>query len=365
MSATIFLWDNLGPPHYDRLESAQMYFGPDRKVIGAEIFGDSNEYDWKKGAGDSARVVTLFEERSAFGTLSFLKKLAGLVRRAKARHVFVCNYDRGYILLAAALLRLMGRRVYLMIDSKFDDKPRQLSREILKAIYLLPYNGVLAASDRSQDYLRFLGFRSEQIRAGYDTIDVARLRAQCSFSVPAFAERPFVIVARLVAKKNIHTALRAFALAFRQTRERRLKICGSGPLLEELKALAAELGIADLVEFTGFLQTEAISDAVGQSLALVLPSTEEQFGQVVAEAVALSIPVMVSLACGARDELVRNGVNGFIFEPTNVEGLAYLMKLIARDELLWREMAENSKSFLPLADSARFAEAAAKFVQME
>ena len=62
-----------------------------------------------------------------------------------------------------------------------------------------------------------------------------------------------------------------------------------------------------------------------KSLALILPSTEEQFGFVVLEALALGIPVIVSENVGARDLHVRTGVNGFIFEPDNEKGLAFFM----------------------------------------
>jgi L-malate glycosyltransferase len=67
----------------------------------------------------------------------------------------------------------------------------------------------------------------------------------------------------------------------------------------------------------------------------------------------------VSDNCGARDMLVRNGVNGFVVEPDNPAGLAYFMGLLDRDEALWRRMALASESFAALGDAAHFARAVA------
>jgi hypothetical protein len=72
------------------------------------------------------------------------------------------------------------------------------------------------------------------------------------------------------------------------------------------------------------------------------------------EAIALGVPVLVSENCGARDLLVRSGVNGYMVEPDNAEGLAYLMGLLANDEREWRRLAANAQEFRALADTAYF-----------
>jgi glycosyltransferase involved in cell wall biosynthesis len=112
-----------------------------------------------------------------------------------------------------------------------------------------------------------------------------------------------------------------------------------------------------LVHFRGFLQTQEISRAYGTSLALLLPSIEEQFGNVVPEAQAMGLPVILSDNCGSRDVLVRSGVNGFVVEPDNPVGMAFFMKLMSEDESLWRNMCFASQQFVERADTGRFADA--------
>ena len=216
--------------------------------------------------------------------------------------------------------------------------------------------------------MRFLGMRRDRIARGYDTVSVQRMQTQLndvrSVAVP-FDQRHFTIVARLVEKKNHSLALQAYRRYFSESRNpRRLIICGSGFLENELKAEVKSLSLDQFVTFTGFIQTQEVSRVLSSTLALILPSTEEQFGQVVLEAMAIGLPVLVSEACGARDELVRTGVNGFVFEPDNPEGLAWFMSLLASDQKLWMKMADATKRFLPRCDVAGFADGVEQLVSI-
>ncbi len=61
------------------------------------------------------------------------------------------------------------------------------------------------------------------------------------------------------------------------------------------------------------------------SEAFVMPSTTDQWGLVVNEAMASGLPVLVSTGCGCAADLVEEGVNGFAFDPTSVKELAGLL----------------------------------------
>jgi glycosyltransferase involved in cell wall biosynthesis len=244
--------------------------------------------------------------------------------------------------------------------SKYDDFPRHARRDFIKSFAFLPYCGVISSGRRSVDYFRSLGLVN--IHCEYNTVDISRVRSLATHP-PAplgasFATRDFIIVARLVEKKNIFTALDAFSkYRLLSSKPRNLRICGSGPLEYALKQHAAKIGVGDSVFFEGFVQTDAVSKYMGTSLALILPSTEEQFGNVVIEAQAMGLPVLISQVCGACDNLVRNWVNGFVFEPDNPEGLAGFMSLIDRDEALWRKLCLGATNTAPKGDVARFVDA--------
>ncbi len=329
---------------------------PEHRIIGLEILSKSSEYDWISETGRHFEKVTL-SKLGEKGTWPTWRIIAAILRH-RAEAVFFCHYERTEIYLAAILTRLFGIRAFTMNDSKFDDYGRNLWREVGKSFFFLPYNGALAASRRSADYVRFLGLPAERIALGYDAISIERIR-KLAKAPPApdgvvHADRHFTIVARLLPKKNISLALKAFATFVRAGGERQLVICGSGPLEAELKALAAELGVESAVEFTGFVQTEEICQLLASTLALILPSTEEQFGQVIPEALAMGVPVLASDNCGARDHLVETAVNGYVFEPHNVEGLTALMRRIDRDQDHWRALATAANRIAPRGDVAGF-----------
>lgn len=370
MGKLIFLWDNFGPLHVDRCNAVAARFDHVHQVIGLELAGRSKVYDWLPEDGTHFRKLTLVSGRSIEDvpfTTRFSKTLGSCLSFGTGSQYFLCHYQDPAIFCVALALRALGRKVYTMGCSKFDDYPRKVFRELAKSIMYLPYCGALASGVRSSDYMRFMGFRPGRIQSAYNSVSLARIRelSGCPIAPEGmpYRERHFTLVARFVAKKNISMALEAMRIyAGQVTTPRMLHIFGTGPLEAELRHQARAVGIEELVRFRGFLQTREISKAYGTSLALLLPSIEEQFGNVIPEAQAMGLPVILSDNCGGRDLLVRSGVNGFIVEPDNPEGMAFFMKLLSEDESLWRRMSAKSQRFVDRADTARFAEAVEELI---
>ncbi len=258
--------------------------------------------------------------------------------------------------MAAMTLRALGVSVFVMNDSKFDDYPRRMLREVVKRAHHLPYQGAIAAGPRSAEYMRFLGHRHHRIHLGYDSISTDRIRRLAAdVEPPSFALRDFLVVARLVPKKNIATTIEAFAIFAQSDRHaRKLRICGSGPLEGELKQLTSELGLSERVIFHGFEQIDVVARRMKSALALLLLSIEEQFGIVVGEALSLSVPVILSENVGARDELVRSGLNGFVVSPDNPTAVATFMRLLSEDADLHKALSANCEPFTRFADVGRF-----------
>jgi len=360
--AVVFVWANFGPYHVDRLEATAEALKDTHRVIGIELAGTSQTYLWARAEKVSGfERITLFPDREAESLSAWhtFIALAKACSKIKARHVFLCHYEHINIGAIACLQRFLGRRTYAMIDSKFDDKPRFLWREMIKKIFLLPYNGALVSGERTRDYLRFFGFDPKVIHFGYDTVSIDRIR-RLAGSPPApggvgFNNRHFTIIARLVPKKNVATALVAYAEYCKLTgsKVRELHICGSGELEGELRAHVKRLGV-DGVIFRGFVQSTEVARVLATTLALILPSTEDQWGLVVNEALAMGVPILCSLNVGARDSLIRTAVNGYIFEPDNPAGLAYFMCQLADDENEWRNLAKRSARLALLADTEQF-----------
>jgi L-malate glycosyltransferase len=356
----VFVWENLGPMHVDRCEAVAERFAGEREVIGVEIGGASLTYSWAPTEAKGFRKITVFpgstKDISRFSRFRALWKVCAPYIRVD---YFFCDYQTPEVFLTATALRLLGRRVYVMNDAKFDDKPRSIWRELAKYVAYWPYRGALVSGKRTREYLRFLRFTDPRIAIGYDTLSIQRVRTLAT-AAPApdgshFEGRHFTAIARFVQKKNISTLLNGYATYVHSVATpRALHLCGSGELDGALREQVSRLKLQDLVVFRGFIQSREIATTLTNTLSLILPSIEEQFGLVVIEAQAMGVPVIFTPACGARDQLLRSGVNGFLVEADNPTGMAFFMKLIASDEALWRRLARGALDTAPLGDVVHF-----------
>jgi glycosyltransferase involved in cell wall biosynthesis len=359
----VVMWESFGPTHHDRVR-ALARAGFDVDAI--ELSSVSRDYVWERDAAAEYRMHTLAAKPVGRTSPVLAWRLLRACLRTGARHIFLCHYNRPEVLAAAVMLRLRGRRVYSMMESKFDDYPRSVWRELGKSLFLVPYNGALAASRRCRDYTAFLGLPRDRIELGYSAVDVARLAAAAAQAArdEPFVTRPFLVVARLVPKKNIARILEAFARYRAGGQDlRELHIVGYGPLREELEAEASRLGIAEAVKFLGAQDIGEVAKAMAGAAALILASTEEQFGLVVIEALAAGLPVIVSSNAGAADALVRNLDNGLVIDPYDVESIMLAMAHIGGSEASWRAMHDRALATAMGADASRFAEGVGRLVR--
>ena len=116
--------------------------------------------------------------------------------------------------------------------------------------------------------------------------------------------------------------------------EARLLVVGDGPHREGLEA---DLG--HRADFTGKLHGEALAAAYRRCDFFVFPSKYDTFGQVVMEAMASGLPVVVTNQ-GGPQELVEDGVTGFVADDDHFVGR---VRELARHPDLRREMGERAR----------------------
>lgn len=129
-------------------------------------------------------------------------------------------------------------------------------------------------------------------------------------------KRVLLHVGRLSKEKRLDIVLKALAKLVQQENDLRLLVVGSGPASDQFKRMAAELGVADKVVFTGFLSDEDLPIAYASCESLVIASTFETQGLVVLEALASGTPV-VGIRYRAIPEFIQEGKNGCLFDPEN------------------------------------------------
>lgn len=121
-------------------------------------------------------------------------------------------------------------------------------------------------------------------------------------------------VSRLEKEKNYEFLLRGIAeLCRKRGNDFQVLIIGGGSRMEELKMLAEDLGISDLVTFLGNVPNQEVKDFLTASDLFLFASRSETQGIVLAEAMAAGDPVVAVHAVGS-DDIVEDGVNGFLTE---------------------------------------------------
>jgi glycosyltransferase involved in cell wall biosynthesis len=144
----------------------------------------------------------------------------------------------------------------------------------------------------------------------------------------------FGVIGRLAPQKGQREFLEAFAAAFRGAPSTRARVVGGALFGEDdyaasLLVLAAELGIADQVDFVGFVPDVAAEFA--RLDVLVAPSlVPEGFGLTVVEGMAAGLPVVAS-AAGGPVEILTDGVDGVLVPPADVAALAHALRRLAED----------------------------------
>ncbi len=149
-------------------------------------------------------------------------------------------------------------------------------------------------------------------------------------------------VGRLGYEKRVDVLIRAFALLIPDYPNIKLQVVGDGPDINTLKRLAADLGIAGRVNFTGFIPRYRLPEIYHQADIFITASTVETQGLVVLEAMASGLPI-VGVNAMALPDLIKQGVNGYLVDPDDALALAHAIAILVRSEALRNTFGYQSR----------------------
>ena len=141
----------------------------------------------------------------------------------------------------------------------------------------------------------------------------------------------------LVARKNYETAIRAIAGC--SDGRVHYYICGKGEEEQRLKRLSKELGVENQVHFLGF-RTD-VTELMTAADVFLFTTRQEGMPRSMMEAMASGLPCLASRIRGNTD-LIEDGVNGFLFEPDDVQSFTAGIRLLIDNAEMRRRMSENN-----------------------
>lgn len=197
-------------------------------------------------------------------------------------------------------------------DRSGGNQGNPLVREIEETGFLMADKIVAVSDFTRQAIAREYGIPLDKIEVVHNSLelsDVAPLEYplvttyQYLAALKAQGWRVVSNIGRLTIQKGIPNLLRAAQLVIQQEPKTMFLIVGSGEQYLELVQLAADLGIAKNVIFTGFQRGKAWRDAFAIADLFVMPSVSEPFGLTPLEAAAYGTPSMISRQSGVAEVL--------------------------------------------------------------
>lgn len=155
-------------------------------------------------------------------------------------------------------------------------------------------------------------------------------------------EKIILTIGRMVNEKGIQHLICAMPKILSQYNNAKLVIAGKGPMLDELKEIAYNIGVAHKVYFTGYLSGDNVQKMYKNADVVVFPSTYEPFGIVALEGMLAGIPTVVS-DVGGLDEIVKHGLTGLKSYAGNSNSVADSVLALLKDEDLAKRISKNGQ----------------------
>ncbi|MEM7313912.1 MAG: glycosyltransferase family 4 protein [Planctomycetota bacterium] len=243
----------------------------------------------------------------------FQWSLPGLAYRALHRKRFVMCYERTFHTERKAQ---WYRSAYRRLVSPWIDS--------------VCCNGKLCA-----EYTQSLGFSPDVITTGGMAADsenlqqtVDQVTTEASDALRAkhnILGTCFLFVGQLIPRKGVAELLRGWAQFNADHSEATLLLVGDGHQRDELQALTQSLNLQN-VHFAGAVDYDSIAPYYAMADVMVMPTLEDNWSLVVPEAMACRLPILCSIYNGGWPELVKDGENGWTFDPLSPDSVAQALQ---------------------------------------
>jgi glycosyltransferase involved in cell wall biosynthesis len=262
------------------------------------------------------------------------------------------------------------KKVILWSATNQDDHSRALLKEKTKGLLIKRCDAANVYGLKSRDYLIKHGLNKDAIFIKGNTTDndfyykhtnEFRTKRVALSKQYGLAKQNFLYIGRFSKEKNIFHLLRAYK-KLKADNDWGLILVGDGPQSDKIINYIEQNDIRNVC-IPGFQHQADIPKFLAVSDIFVLPSTSEPWGLVVNEAMAAGLPVLVSRKCGCHPDLIKEGNNGFSFDPFDDNELYELMKNAADGKYDLPLMGEASLEIIKNYTPKRAAEAISQAIE--
>ena len=282
--------------------------------------------------------------------LSTLRKLSQILKRhdAKVLHLHMVGFVGPYPWVAK--LRSVNRIIFtnhMSHPEGYAPQRAPLWKRQLVRVINWPMTGVICVSDYNRRCLSALDTLPDgRFKRIYNGVDFSRVPENGPAVGRAFRERygipanriVIVQVSWIIPEKGVVDLLRAAQIVVAKNPDTHFVLVGEGDDRESFMKDAEQMGLKDHITWTGLVQ-DPFAEGVYDAADIVCQASrwEEAFGQVIAEAMACSKPV-VGTRVGGIPEVIVDGKSGFLVDRGDCETLAQRIIQLASDANLRAEM---------------------------
>lgn len=302
------------------------------------------EYCYMRSASEASNIkadAICIRDYNFFKKFSFLKKVLSK---------YDCIIMNGYVSIEFYILFILNlfykKPIGIDSDTRYS-RPKSfiryiIKRFVLKIIFSNKYIYGLAGGTQTHfDLFTKYGMNHKRVLLMPMMIDNDKFRDK-EYLNKQYSPFTFLYVGRLIECKNLDVMFKAFSKLSKTNNNVKLNIVGGGILEDYYKKEYSN----DNIIFKGKKFGNDLHSEYKSANAFILPSSSEEWGLVINEAMSAGLPVIVSNEVGAKYDLVDNKNTGFVFNYNSEDELYKYMCNIISDEKGYREMSNNAYNLM-------------------
>ena len=333
MNKVVLLFTNYGPYHVARLKGFHKILTrvDDLEVVGIELSRVESTYEWTTSINElNTPFHTVVKDKSweEVSLFNLTKSLYKVLNEVEPDIIVIAGYHLPIFLMTIVYAKFRNKKLILMMATKEDDTKRYFLKEKVKSYIIKTYAAAVVGGSPQRRYLIKLGMPSEKVFSGYNVVDNSSFDRALAIPTQSPLGKPFFLsINRFVEKKNLARLLYCYHTYRKEIGSRAwdLVLIGDGELRPQIENMVISLNLSGTVHLTGFLQQHDQIPYLHHAKCFIHGSLQEQWGLVVNEAMASSLPSFVSNRCGCFEDLIIEGETGFGFDPESTDELVNLM----------------------------------------
>jgi len=335
----LFTVEKIGPYHNARFNYISESNQLNLSVLETNI--SSNRYPWEENLNKNYKALELCLNNKTNKKLQIKRKVNKILKEIKPDIIYLSGWNEKISHYFLFICQIKKIPIVILSDSRYKGTKRNIFIELLKGFLLKGCSSAIVAGKESENYLIKLGFKKSAIFKPYNVVDNNYF---LSTNKSRRSNKYILCVSRFLKLKNHKKLLKAFEIYKKKDGDLNLILIGSGPEKENIIKYKEELSCSSNISIEPWKNMSELKSYYCNAKVFVLLSNNDTWGLVVNEAMASSLPCIVSYECGCYVDLIKDNNTGWGVDPEDEDQLVNIFHEI--DKIGESEFFDRQKSCL-------------------